>query len=327
MLFRSKTRVTRYAAIAAGTLFFVAPLGPLLKDSTHSLPGNMDEGLVHIYPTLEWMRDKTPRTSYYLEPERKPEYGVLSDFTFGHWITAIGERPNFANPFSISAWHYKAIRESARLFLMEDETPLLAALDKNQIRYVLLYNSENAIADYALLTQRPLDEYLLEDPVTHHRVPTQRFFHTLAVRLALTDGSEYDAAGGTVPALQGFRLVHESPETRPRHVPGMGATIQASYVKLFERIKGAALEGKTDAGAQLQLSMTVTTNTGRRFEYRAHQKAGEDGKFRFVVPYSSEPVGDVTASVTTIQAPRCRIELALTEAEVVAGAVHPVRCK
>jgi hypothetical protein len=71
----------------------------------------------------------------------------------------------------------------------------------------------------------------------------------------------------------------------------------------------------------------VTTNTGRHFEYRSHRKAGEDRKFRFVVPYSSEPTGDVTASVATLSAPRCRIELALTEAEVAAGAVHPVRCR
>jgi dolichyl-diphosphooligosaccharide--protein glycosyltransferase len=327
LLRRLKGRVVRTSAITAATILFVLPLGPMIKDSFHSLPGNMDEGLIHIYPTLEWMRDKTPRTSYLLEPERKPEYGVLSDFTFGHWVTSIGERPNFANPFGIGPWHGKAVRESAAFYLMEDEAPLLKALDKDGIRYVLLYNSENAIADYALLTQRSLDDYLAEDPTTHRRVPTQHFFHTLAVRLALADGSEFRAAGETIPALEGFRLVHESPETRPRHVPGMGETIQASYVKLFERSKGAVLEGTTDAGAVLALSMTVTTNTGRRFEYRAHATAGADGKFRLVVPYSSEVAGDVSASVATLEAPKCKIELVLTEAEVVSGAIHPVRCR
>jgi len=322
-----KSKAMRLSATAAGTAICLLPLGPLLRESFHSLPGNVDSTLAHLYPTFEWMRDNTPRTSYYMEPELKPEYGVLADFTFGHWITTIGQRPNFCNPFGIGPWHGKAVREAARFFLMEDEAELLPALDKNEIRYIVLYNNENAVPDYALLTERPLADYLVQDPAKGRPIPTLRYLRTFGVRLALTDGSEHVAAGQEIPALDGFRLVHESPETHRRRVPGLEGTMESSYVKVFERIKGAILEGKTDPAAQVQLKIAVVTNTGRRFEFRSRHQAGPDGTFRFSVPYSSEPVGDVSASSAVLETPRCHIEVALTEAEVVSGALHPVRCR
>ena len=322
-----KAKTLRWSVALGATLLFLVPLAPLLRASVHSLPGNMDDRLAHVYPSLEWMRDKTPPTSYYLEPELKPEYGVLADFTFGHWITTIGQRPNFCNPFGIGPWHGKAVRESARFFLTEDETELLPALDKNEIRYVLLYNIENAVPDYAFLLKRPPTEYLAAASPGGKVVPTPRFFHTFGVRLALTDGSEHTAAGQYIPALDGFRLVHESPETRPRRVPGLDGTIQASYVKIFERVKGAILEGKAEPGAPIQIKIPVVTNTGRKFEYRSRHLAGPDGAFRFRVPYSSEAVGDVSASAVVLDGPGCHLEVALTETEVISGAVHPVRCR
>jgi len=322
-----KAKALRWSVAVGATLIFLVPLAPLLRASVHSLPGNTDETLARIYPSLEWMRDRTPPTSYYLEPARKPEYGVLADFTFGHWIATIAQRPNFCNPFSLAVWHEKPIFESARLFLAEEEPPVLEALDRDHIRYVLLYNNENAVPDYAFLLERPPTEYLAAAGPGGKVVPTPRFFHTFGVRLALTDGSEHTAAGQYIPALDGFRLVHESPETRPRRVPGLDGTIQASYVKIFERIKGVILEGKAEPGAPIQIKISVVTNTGRKFEYRSRHSAGPDGVFRFSVPYSSEPVGEVSASAVLLEGPGCHLEVALTETEVVSGAVHPVRCR
>jgi asparagine N-glycosylation enzyme membrane subunit Stt3 len=324
---RLKTRPQRLSASVAAAVLLLLPLGPTLRQSIHSLPGNVDEALARLYPTLEWMRDRTPRTSYYLEPDKKPEYGVLADFTFGHWITYIGERPNFANPFGIGPWHGKAVKESARYFLLEEEESILETLDRSQIRYVVLYNNENAVADYASLTLRPKADYLSEDPLTHRVVPTARFFRTLGVRLALSDGSEYLALGQVVPALEGFRLAHESPETRLRHVPGIDGTFPSSYAKVFERVRGAVLEGKAGPGEEVRLRVAVKSNTGRVFEYRARRSAGADGTFRLNVPYASGASGEVTAGPAIVEASRCRAEVALSEAEVAAGALHPVPCR
>ena len=228
----------------------------------------MTPGLPYLYPSLEWMRDHTPRTTHYMEPEKRPEYGVLADFSFGHWITAIGERPNFANPFSLAPWHEKPIFDSARFFLAEEEGPLVASLERLRLRYVLLYNNENAIPDYARLTGKPVEDFLRTEPGGKRATPTPRFFRTFGVHLTLADGSEYQAAGETVPALSSFRLVHESPETRPRFVPGLPAPVKVSWVKIFERVKGARIEGRTDPHAVVTLEVPVDTDAGRSFEYR-----------------------------------------------------------
>ncbi|HMC81803.1 MAG TPA: hypothetical protein VKL61_01060 [Candidatus Polarisedimenticolia bacterium] len=318
--------VSRGAAAAACAAALVIPLSPTLRASVHSLPNNMSAALAYLYPSLEWMRDRTPKTSYYMKPEKKPEYGVLADFSFGHWITAIGERPNFCNPFSLAPWHDEPIIESARLFLSEKEAPVDAAFDRNQLRYVVLYGTENALADYARLLGAFPDEYLLRDAVTGRAIPTARFFRTFGVRLALADGSEYEAGGEVVPALSGFRLVHESPETHRRVVPGLPGPILTSYVKIFERAPGVRLEGSAPPGTVVRLRIPVTTNAGRRFDYLARTLAGGDSRFALVAPYPAGSRGEVAAEAAEITLPGCSLHLALSEVEVESGVSRIIRC-
>ncbi|MGA2934596.1 MAG: oligosaccharyl transferase, archaeosortase A system-associated [Methanomicrobiales archaeon] len=79
----------------------------------------------------------------------------------------------------------------------------------------------------------------------------------------------------TVPALRHYRLVHESPT-------GVFTSTQAGtpdlkYVKVFEYVKGARIQG------QGIIAIDLVTNTGRRFTYRQESVNGE-----FVVPYSTQ---------------------------------------
>ncbi|MCX6688162.1 MAG: oligosaccharyl transferase, archaeosortase A system-associated [Methanoregula sp.] len=83
-----------------------------------------------------------------------------------------------------------------------------------------------------------------------------------------------------VPALQHYRLIHESmnnatvtvfPESSPTTLPDI------KYVKIFEYVNGAHITG--DGIIELPL----VTNTGRTFVYRQESTNGE-----FVVPYSTE---------------------------------------
>ena len=82
-----------------------------------------------------------------------------------------------------------------------------------------------------------------------------------------------------VPALQHYRLIHESennasatlfPESDPVTLPGI------KMVKIFEYVQGAHIAG---AGV---IELPLVTNTGRIFTYRQESVAGE-----FVVPYST----------------------------------------
>jgi len=75
----------------------------------------------------------------------------------------------------------------------------------------------------------------------------------------------------TVPALQHYRLVHESPNNVFE-----SAVVDLKYVKIFEYVKGAHIKGDGI------IEVPVETNTGRKFTYRQASVNGE-----FIVPYST----------------------------------------
>jgi dolichyl-diphosphooligosaccharide--protein glycosyltransferase len=82
-----------------------------------------------------------------------------------------------------------------------------------------------------------------------------------------------------VPALDHFRLVHESPDDAtvqlfPGSVPVTLPGIK--YVKIFEYVKGAHIPGNGI------IEVPLVTNTGRTFVYSQESQGGE-----FVVPYST----------------------------------------
>jgi dolichyl-diphosphooligosaccharide--protein glycosyltransferase len=75
-----------------------------------------------------------------------------------------------------------------------------------------------------------------------------------------------------VPALQHYRLIHESPS----NVFGTTSVVDVRYVKIFEYVKGAHIKGEGI------IEVPVITNTGRSFTYRQTSVNGE-----FIVPYST----------------------------------------
>ena len=75
-----------------------------------------------------------------------------------------------------------------------------------------------------------------------------------------------------VPALQHYRLVHESPS----NVLDPTSGYDIKYVKTFEYVKGARIKGEGF------IEIPIITNTGREFVYIQQSVNGE-----FVVPYST----------------------------------------
>ena len=108
-----------------------------------------------------------------------------------------------------------------------------------------------------------------------------------AVAKAAADAYNQKAAPGTramdlssnlltpieyVPALRHYRLVHES----PTNVVPAGAGWDIRYVKVFEYVPGARVQG---TGV---IALDLVSDTGRSFTYR---QASTDGEF--IVPYST----------------------------------------
>ncbi len=85
-----------------------------------------------------------------------------------------------------------------------------------------------------------------------------------------------------IPALQHYRLVHESPTTTIK-----SDTVDIKYVKTFEYVKGAHIKGDGI------IEVKVLTNTGRSFTYSQQSIKGE-----FIVPYST--TGTNTYDVKTV---------------------------
>ncbi|MBE0515879.1 MAG: hypothetical protein IBX41_00605 [Methanophagales archaeon] len=81
-----------------------------------------------------------------------------------------------------------------------------------------------------------------------------------------------------------------------------------SFVKVFEYVKGARIEGAAPNGSLIEVSTTITTNQGRTFTYSARTTANDSYKYEFIVPYSTEgPVEggtnfDVSVSPYTLRA-------------------------
>jgi len=60
-----------------------------------------------------------------------------------------------------------------------------------------------------------------------------------------------------------------------------------SFVKTFEFVEGARIEGTAPDGSLIEISTEVRTNQGRRFTYSLDTTA-VDGSYKFIVPYSTE---------------------------------------
>jgi dolichyl-diphosphooligosaccharide--protein glycosyltransferase len=77
-----------------------------------------------------------------------------------------------------------------------------------------------------------------------------------------------------VPALQHYRLVHETPQNV--FVGGGADGPDLKSIKIFEYVPGARIKGDGI------IEVPVTTNTGRAFTYRQESVNGE-----FIVPYAT----------------------------------------
>ncbi|MCW3141381.1 MAG: oligosaccharyl transferase, archaeosortase A system-associated [Methanophagales archaeon] len=80
---------------------------------------------------------------------------------------------------------------------------------------------------------------------------------------------------------RGFR-VPEKPELF-RWTPPFISPV--SFVKVFEYVKGARIEGSAPGGSIVAIVTNITTNQGREFIYS--QTAISNGSYEFVVPYST----------------------------------------
>lgn len=300
----------------AAALALLYPSAPFYRGLTVSQPfmikGDLED-------TLYWIQSATPPTSHFLEPWKKPEYGVMARWEFGGWIEYIAERPSIATVYGMET---HGLAESAAFFLATSEEELLDIADRNGVRYFILSKTLGALPEYAEILGRDPSGYLVTRPDETGRpvwVTGEKFFELAQTSLYMADGQPVQSP---IPfkGVGGVRLVYESPSASD--VRGFAGEVK--QFKVFERVKGARLNGRARPGEKVILAGTVETNQGRTFQTIRETVADASGRFSIVAWYPTVSQGD--GKVGVIGAYMLKIGsagkgLLVTEEQVEGGAV------
>lgn len=248
---------------------------------------------------LKWLKENTPATSFFDDPSRRPEYGIMSSWSYGNWIIYLAERPVIANNFQAG------VDNSSRFFLSEHEGGAREILKRRGARYVI------TSWEMLYLTLPSTARWIGEDPSSYLRYTasgkylsielTDRLRRTMLARLQLYDGLN----------MSNLRLVYESGTFR-------GDSPSSAGVKIFEHVPGAVVTGRSSSGPVVAL-LNLTTNQGRRFQY-AIEAAPVNGVYTLRLPYSTASNGAVRAEGDyIIMNPEIAKELSVDERDVLTG--------
>lgn len=251
-------------------LVFMALFYSTLDDSIYLMKESGGENILNPWgkdaiKTMLWLRDKTPKTGYFMEAGKKPEYSIMSTWGFGHEITYISQRPVVANNFAdvIKGQGYP---DSLRYFTTTSVDESCSILERHNSRYVFITAPDYYSAMAAKMAGKRMPEYFAED----WEATRKALYEIVNFRLYFLDGKD----------IGRYRLVYESA------LPAYGSNRFKKY-KVFEFVKGARIKGKGRPGSKVSVSLPIVSNQGREFIYENTVVAGKDGVFEIVLPYST----------------------------------------
>ncbi len=108
------------------TFFIAVLLSPSVAASIRPL--DISEGWREA---LLWIKSNTEPTSYYLNPESKPEYAIMSWWDYGNWIVYIAKRPVVCNNFQAGAI------DAAKFFTAQSEDEAWKIVKKRGVKYIV----------------------------------------------------------------------------------------------------------------------------------------------------------------------------------------------
>jgi len=139
--------------------------------------------------------------------------------------------------------------------------------EPKSVYYVEYMDPETAQMSGPLVTNAVSMNYIdAQQAVSKFNANAQYGHHAMVTSLVITSPIDI------VPALQHYRLVHES----PTNVLTADSGFDIKYVKTFEYVKGAKIKGDGF------IEVPVISNTGREFVYKQESVNGE-----FIIPYST----------------------------------------
>lgn len=318
-----EARIKGAGGKAAGTIavvvLIVIGLMPSLsfyKGLSHTGPfliaGDLEE-------TLFWVRHNTPPTSNYLEPQKKPEYGVLAQWEFGGWIEAVAQRPSVA---TVMGTETHGMKESAGFYLATDEREFLNILDDNGVKYFILSKTLESLPEYAAILGEDPSGYVNRKVLPDGRETIEtgpRFFDLITTSLYLNDGQR---AASPIPfrSVPGVRLVYES----RGQSDFKGLPQEVKKYKVFERVKGAIVKGTARPGEPVAMAGLVMTSTGRKFFVTSDTSADGEGVFYLNFFYPNVDMREGKTGIVSgyiVQVGKKKYEMQISEKDILEGNV------
>ena len=90
----------------------------------------------HRFEAYHWLRENTPEVS-----GEAPEYGVLSTWDHGHWISGVAERPEYIGHFGTYAGGVPRY-EATQAMYDGDEDAIVEMMDRDRLRYLVVEGQE-----------------------------------------------------------------------------------------------------------------------------------------------------------------------------------------
>lgn len=299
--------------LASAFLLALLPGIPHYREAmTFDLPDHMRYGLYGEHGLLEWLRQKTPVTSYWANPVQPPEYGVLARWSFSAHIYQVAQRPALSTAFG---WETHGFYQEAGFWVTEEEATALRIARESKIRYVVVRAVHGLKTDYDLVVQGQERGALPANIVA----PEFRPKKTMHTRLMQGDGSMMTLGDDMLPALESFRIVYEGNYLLTKED---GTPTDLSYYKVFEVVNGAVITGKVARADSVILALELQTTRQRTMTYLSRVYADRDGTFKVRVPYATtglqgdtRPLGDYKVYVGR----EMKGSVAVSEADVVNG--------
>ncbi|MEE9166824.1 MAG: hypothetical protein V3U24_05100 [Candidatus Neomarinimicrobiota bacterium] len=248
------------------------------KDITYNL-------LTQLHPVLEWLRSNTPPTSHYENPTTPAEYGVLAEWSLGHYIQYYGHRPALADNFGEHASDLRRLRE---FFLARNNKTAWKILDENKVRYVLTRDLVGTFQ--SVVQENQVEQYVTGASLRGKSMRRINFspemFPTVLYRLTWRyGGAVMDRRGTYHPPLERLRLVAESPGKDEQTEGGP----EIALVKLYEYVPGCQVEvsGLPSSG-DVMIQGIVHTPYERWFPYIQLARSDSRGNLALTVPYSTD---------------------------------------
>ncbi|MDD5687067.1 MAG: STT3 domain-containing protein [Elusimicrobia bacterium] len=232
------------------------------------------------YELLSWIKDNTPVTSFYNNPVKKPEYGIMCLWSWGHFIEYVSERPAAVNPYG------QGIEKMIKFYLARNEKEANKIMEENNFRYCITSDPT-----MVLKWLREMDNHsLVKDSILTPKgyqlnISNEEFSSYLTIRLHLFDGSYSSFLGMGIEELRHYRLLFETAEYI--EFPCSGINVRTAREKVFEYVKGACYYGNTTSNTEIKISIPVITNIDREFVYTYKTKSDSMGNFELTFPYST----------------------------------------